>query len=235
MRWGTALVAVDTDAITITDSGTVVVRNTRASGSVGYGSATCITSDGYFLTAAHVVSPRDERHCIHLVFFGDRARHVEARVVWVGDPEHGPDVALLHAPGLGAYPIEWNDPDKILPGTDTLLAGYGVVPGSESMTFASGIVLDAEKAWDAAGRSYTIITTSSPQIPGDSGGPVVCEHGHLLGVVVSNEISFTKYRLRKYIGISYSSRVDRPDPCFIDELISRDRARVGQKRADADQ
>lgn len=193
-----------------------------------YGSAVPISTDGYFLTAAHCVS-RDKPL---KVLAWTREKKLEARparVVWLGSKEKA-DVALLKAE---IRPVFWlplaRDP-ALSAGEPILMAGYGGVhlalKSSDGRRVAGGVILKTEAAQsDASGAKWRAFDHTGPMLRGDSGGPVIDGHGRLLGV--NSSVYYEYYET--WFGpwrVNSSATAISPDAAWIQRLIARDRRRA---------
>jgi S1-C subfamily serine protease len=162
-----------------------------------HGTATAITSDGYWLTAAHCLG----RGRISLI--GEAAASwqdvAEAVVVWRGDAQEPPvDLALLYSeklPGRGLSLSPTPAPDLAL-----LVAGHP--DGLQGLTLAAGRVLSVDPPEAGAKAIEPVLETSAPCREGDSGGPLVDPEGRLVAIAVSG-------RHRLFGG--WTTRALRPD------------------------
>lgn len=144
-------------------SSVVVVSTDRA-----HGSGVIISSDGYILTAAHVVDDED----IVTVQFKS-GFEIEGKVVRIN---HQKDLALLKVVGKN-FPSLPLAEKRIGIGKDVYAIG---APLSLELSYSvtKGIV--------SGYRSYDeseYIQTDTNLNPGNSGGPLLTEDGHLLGIV----------------------------------------------------
>lgn len=153
-----------------------------------FGTCAQITSDGYFLTAAHcldesLVDGRD----LHVVDSAENGvSYRKARVVhaWA-EPV---DLAILKVDDAGPDWFPLGDASKVLAGDTVVSAGLRLDdrPGK--------LVMDMSHATDsAAGRighvqpmpdrpGFCEVTTSLPLVPGNSGGPVIDRSGELVAI-----------------------------------------------------
>jgi len=135
----------------------------------GFGSGFIVSTDGYVLTAAHVVSGlKSVPVRLH------SGLTLDADVLRIDD---GFDVALLKLPGSSHKPIELDHTDAPASGSDAYALGC---PAMEelSSSVTKGIV-SGER--EMAGRKF--IQTDVKVNPGNSGGPLVDKDGRAFGIV----------------------------------------------------
>ncbi|HUS38820.1 MAG: trypsin-like peptidase domain-containing protein [Pirellulales bacterium] len=145
-------------------------RGAKLSGS---GTGFLITPDGYALTNSHVVAARDSMSAT--TTDGDR---LDAQVI--GD-DPATDLALIRLAANDLPSIKLGDSDALRVGQ--LVIAMGDPLGLQS-TVSTGIV-------SALGRSMrgyegrlieAIVQHSAPLNPGNSGGPLMDSHGHVIGI-----------------------------------------------------
>lgn len=169
------------------------------------GCAAVVTTDGYALTAAHVVGDRASVRASTTVGEG-AGEAVHARVVWRSDDPDALDLALLHVEGL-RLPAAFNLArlDVAAVGTRVVMGGY---PGGALRIAISG---------GAVTRVLeTTFEHSAPGQQGDSGGPVIDAVGRLVGVASGGYWS----PFGGWEGIATI-----PDPAWLARTIAADRAR----------
>lgn len=176
-------------------------------------SATAITADGYFLTAAHCV----EASPLAIIIIDRRGKMIKsaARVVWRGRKEN-PDIALIHAPvrPYGYFSLaEWSD---LTTGKPIFTSGFG--GAKQSKTGGSITRVDARKS-----PRWIAFNHNAPLIQGDSGGGVIDQNGRLLGINSTVGFQFTSVVGRSFLE-SYECTAISPDPAWIRSLIAKDRA-----------
>lgn len=176
-------------------------------------SATAISADGYFLTAAHCV----ETSPLAIIIIDGRGKMVKstARVVWRGRKEN-PDIALIHAPvrPYGYFSLAgWSD---LTAGKPILTSGFG--GAKQSKTGGSITRINARKS-----SRWIAFNHNAPLIQGDSGGGVIDPNGRLLGINSTVGFQFTSVVGRSFLE-SYECTAISPDPDWIRLLIAKDRA-----------
>lgn len=191
------------------------------------GTATCLSDDGYYLTAAHLVSGVQPQDRVQVVFFGEQVTHVDARVVWIGDENYGMDLAILQAPGLGATPLAWEHEDEIQLGVPMLSHGFSNAQPRGTTPFTSGRIADVRTSRDPEGRAWSLIISDIPLAPGDSGGPVVSEHGKLIGIGIGGGWTCARGVFGVVFEVDLQTEVCRPSGEFIEGLVEADRRAHG--------
>ncbi len=187
------------------------------SGGIGLSSATAITADGYYLTAAHALDSARLR----LVRSGRGGEEVvRVRVVWKGDPERGgPDLALIHVPGhdqphfpLAELPAR---PGRLRVWT----AGFGDLRQNQTRAW-----LRAAGPWQQTpdGCTWRLVEHTAPLMRGDSGGPLVDRDGRLLGINTEFFVQPASLLGVDHLRV-YRPTAVAPDPQWLQSLIERDR------------
>jgi S1-C subfamily serine protease len=176
------------------------------------GSATPISPDGYFLTAAHVLAHIADRHVFVIHGSDARTAPVKARVVWRSE---GADLALLHIPAKIDDYYRWTSPERWLAEGTCVIHG-GIATGSKSEWGRLATSLAPERSFTGA-RKFKI---DIPLQPGDSGGPVVDAHGALVGIN-----SAVEFLVPMETAFFVDSEASRPNVRKVQVLIERDRAR----------
>ena len=140
----------------------------------GAGSGVVISSDGYILTCAHVVSGASNI----TVTIGDT--DYPATVVGEDDTS---DVAVLKIDATGLTPVSFGDSDALSVGDLAVVIGNPL--GTLAGTATDGIVSGLEREITLDGKSMTLIQVSASVNPGNSGGGVFDQYGNLIGLVVA--------------------------------------------------
>ena len=108
----------------------------------------------------------------------------------------------LDAVGLTTLPFRANEP--LAPSDKVVRWGYGVVPGyglqpSLTPTAAFGRITDLH---DPKRPVSALVQTDLPISPGDSGGPLLTEHGVMIGIMVDSIVADPAQ------GAGYAARLD---------------------------
>ena len=142
----------------------------------GAGSGVIISSDGYILTCAHVVSGASQI----TVTIGDT--DYTATVVGKDDTS---DVAVLKIEATGLTPATVGDSDSLSVGDSVLAVGNPL--GQLGGTVTSGIVSALNRSVTIQGTSSTntmsLIQMDASVSPGNSGGGLFNMNGELIGLV----------------------------------------------------
>lgn len=202
------------------------------------GAAAVVASDGYFLTAGHVI---DEPPMDVIVFVrageGDpEVQRSPVRVVWApDDPSSDLDIAIVHAEVglLEAFTLA----EEIAETGDQVITGgwpmLHLQSGSGRSRVSAGRILSHTERESAGGSpAFTIVRHDAPILHGDSGAPVLDRGGRLLGVnsKIIFDVSFWDW-LAAFFGRP-PSRINperfvntaiMPDPDWVREVIERDR------------
>lgn len=128
-----------------------------------------LVAEGVVLTNAHAV------HACRSVSVGEPS--IRASVVNI---DRDLDLALLKVPGVVGQPVAVSSSAQVTLGESVTVAGYPLSNMLSSLNITNGTV-SSESGVGQAG----LFQISAPVQPGSSGGPVLNESGHLLGIVVS--------------------------------------------------
>ncbi|OYV05759.1 MAG: hypothetical protein CFE26_09890, partial [Verrucomicrobiales bacterium VVV1] len=192
------------------------IRN--APGDADGGSATPITSDGYFLTADHVLAQSAGRHIFVVYGNGGNIRTAEARIVW---RSYSGDLAVLHTPLVTPHFYRWTPPQAWLP-AGTPIVHAGISTGFKSDPGKLSTALPPEGAFTGT-RKFKI---DVPLQPGDSGGPVIDARGNLVGVN-----SAVEFLVPMETAFFIDSEGNRPNVRQLGAIIARDRLSHPQSNA----
>ena len=142
----------------------------------GAGSGVIISSDGYILTCAHVVSGASQI----TVTIGD----TDYTATVVGEDDTS-DVAVLKIDATGLTPATVGDSDGLAVGDNVLAVGNPL--GELGGTVTSGIVSALNRSVTIQGTSSTntmsLIQMDASVSPGNSGGGLFNMNGELIGLV----------------------------------------------------
>ncbi len=177
-----------------------------AKGGSGFGSCTPVSRDGYFLTAAHVLS-----HGESFVLYAtsnSRKTYIDyapVRVVFRNDEA---DFAIVKAEVSTPRYLKYR---KQAMTTDTTLFAGGWMHEK-----GGGLFMEAQPISGQTG--YRKVATSLPMIKGDSGSPLIDQQGRLCGVL-------STMRLGVVIKMKPKSTAVMLEPSKIEAIISKDRSR----------
>ena len=142
----------------------------------GAGSGVIISSDGYILTCAHVVSGASQI----TVTIGD----TDYTATVVGEDDTS-DVAVLKIDATGLTPATVGDSDGLAVGDNVLAVGNPL--GELGGTVTSGIVSALNRSVTIQGTSSTntmsLVQMDASVSPGNSGGGLFNMNGELIGLV----------------------------------------------------
>jgi len=141
----------------------------------GLGSGVIISSDGYILTANHVVNGADE---IKVAIADDTKKEFTAKVIGT-DPQT--DVAVLKIDATGLPAVTLADSDQLEIGDVVLAIGN---PFGVGQTVTMGIVSGLGRHYGVNGANgyENFIQTDAAINPGNSGGALVDAEGRLIGI-----------------------------------------------------
>jgi serine protease Do len=166
----------------------------KAPPSHGIGSGFIVSSDGYVLTNAHVVSDASEV----TVKLTDR-REFAAKVVGV---DKRSDVALIKIAATGLPFVHFGDPSKVKPGQWAIAIGSPF--GFENSVTAGVVSATGRTLPDDSNSSYVpFIQTDAAVNPGNSGGPLFNVDGQVIGI---NSQIYS--RTGGYMGMSFAIPID---------------------------
>jgi serine protease Do len=163
----------------------------QQSPSHGIGSGFVVSSDGYILTNAHVVSGATEVD----VKLTDR-REFKAKIVGT-DPRT--DVALLKIDGKGLPTLKIGDPSKVRVGQWVVAMGS---PFGFENSVTAGIVSAKSRTLPDSGY-VPFIQTDVAVNPGNSGGPLFDLNGDVIGI---NSQIYSQ--TGGYMGLSFAIPID---------------------------
>ena len=180
---------------------TTDVYGLQTGGEQALGTGFVVTSDGYILTNAHVVSENGQAVSTVLIVFnrsGSTGKRVEGRVV---SADESTDVALIkvdprQTPKLVTIPL--GDSSKATPGEQVVAIGNPLgLDSSLSLGVVSATNRDLESPNGA--KITGGIQTDAAINPGNSGGPLIDSKGHVIGI---NEQIFSDTNGNEGIGFA---------------------------------
>lgn len=179
-------------------SGSIVVVNnyqktssssygSSSSGSVelyGTGSGIVITSDGFIITNAHVVSGASK---VSVVLYSGTDNEHEIEAVLVGS-DSATDLAVLKvSDSENLTPVALGDSDSLKVGQQVCAIGN---PSGLTNTLTNGIISGLNRYYSTdSGYELSSIQTTTAINPGNSGGALFDMYGNVVGVVNSKLVS----------------------------------------------
>lgn len=179
----------------------VVTISASGKTSAGTGSGVVLSSDGYILTNAHVVTMNGKTDGVRIEIKTSAGKIFRASVVGT-DPTN--DLAVIKASGSGFSPIEFADSSVVNVGDFAVAIG---APLGYDATVTSGVIsalnrtisVESASAPDDGGSSLqlwqnqgnlppvnlNVIQTDAAINPGNSGGALVNDKGQLIGINVA--------------------------------------------------
>jgi serine protease Do len=155
------------------------------------GSGVIITSDGYILTANHVVEGAEKVK----VALASGEKEFDAKVIGT-DPATDTAVLKVDAKDLPAITIA--DSDKLEVGDVVLAVGN---PFAVGQTVTMGIVSGLARGGFGINNYENFIQTDAAINPGNSGGALVDAEGRLVGMIKEGKVT------RGYLGLSLQPEV----------------------------
>ena len=185
----------------------------------GCGLAVALSTDGYLLTASHVLGTTNFTSYVCGSFEG-KIDIRPARVIFRHGPDPRADLALLKVSGKLTEPVEFGDLPKV---GETVFAVVNYrLPTKAREGFDFDIDFTAGKVRevvdDPSGSSVREVVTNVPLWEGDSGGPLLSRNGRLVGI--ARQLDF------QWHGVHWNYRriSSFPDKQFIQHAVAEDRA-----------
>lgn len=149
----------------------------------GAGSGIIISDDGYILTNNHVISGAD-KITVYVMKDNDEEDTYEATLVGTSESN---DVAVLKIDATGLNAATFGDSDQLELGEPAIVIGnpMGTVHGSVTQ----GIISAKEHELTIDDVTINAIQTDAAVNPGNSGGALFDEYGHVVGVVYAKSAS----------------------------------------------
>ena len=181
-------------------------------GGTGTGTGFVINTDGYVLTNHHVVEGAEAVRVVPT----DTATDFPVRDISVSEEL---DLAVIRVPGLDLPPVTLSlaEPEK---GQKVWAIGYPGGADRERMandpTVQDGVIgrLFNGRWSDRSTRQLSIIQHNAPTNPGNSGGPLLDDCGHVIGVNTQASLALIETadgrfeRVPHAAGIYWSSRIE---------------------------
>ena len=192
----TVLERTDWTAVALNSIPSVVAINSfDVLGNGGSGSGVIISSNGYIVTNAHVVSEATNTLTVILNDETDTDAEDNPRydAVLVGMDVYT-DLAVLKIDVEGLTPAEFGDSSELLIASGVMAVGYpGGLDISPSATVTVGYVSATRRPIDMhSGYIVDCVQTDAAINPGNSGGALVNEYGQVIGIPTS-KIAATEY------------------------------------------
>lgn len=151
----------------------------------GWGSGVVLSTDGYIVTNAHVISEADK--CTVVLMNGR-----ECDALLVGEDSQT-DLAVLKVNAKGLVPADFGNSDELRVGESVFAIGNPL--GEEfSHTLTNGIISAIDRHVDYSGTNMPLIQTNTALNEGNSGGPLFNMYGQVIGITnmkMSNEYGVT--------------------------------------------
>lgn len=153
---------------------------------VSAGTGFIVSSDGYIVTNAHVVSDDDADYT---AVMNDDAHVGEQLPVRVLARDEKNDIAILKVEKIGLPHLQFGDSSKLRVGQTAIAIGYAL--GEFDNTVSKGVVSGLSRSVTAGGRGASpeylrgLIQTDAAINPGNSGGPLLDLSGTVIGVNVA--------------------------------------------------
>lgn len=143
--------------------------------SEGAGSGVIIKEDGYIITNNHVVEGASK---IHVTLHN--SKQYEATLIGT-DPET--DIAVIKIDASGLTPATYGNSDELEVGDMSVIIGNPL--GELGGTVTAGIISALDREITIDGQPMTLLQTDASVNPGNSGGGMFDQYGHLVGIVVA--------------------------------------------------
>jgi S1-C subfamily serine protease len=177
-----------------------------------------LESDGYLLTAGHVVGKTN----FVMGWFDGRIDFRPARVVFDNGLKFPNDVALLKVEGKLDDCVAFGQTPKVGDTVVEVVCYHGPKESGGEIAFAGGKVLKVMSG--APHSSLNLLETDVPAWHGDSGGPLLSSDGRLVGIFTEFHYWWPGHTP------SYWTTCFFPDEAFVRELIAKDRSSGSEKR-----
>ena len=141
----------------------------------GAGSGVIIKSDGYIITNNHVIEGASK---IYVTLYNDK--QYDATLVGA-DPET--DIAVLKIKAKELPVATYGDSSELAVGDMSVIIGNPL--GELGGTVTAGIISSLDREITINGQPMTLLQTDASVNPGNSGGGMFDQYGHLVGIVVA--------------------------------------------------
>lgn len=187
-----------------------IVASSLTSQGQASGSGVIMSSDGYVITNAHVVTDENTNQTVDkvTVMTADGMQHA-AEIIGV---DHQTDLAVLRITDGGTFtPAEFGDSSKIKAGEKAYAIGSpGGVQLANSITSGSISAISRDITIDD--RVMTLIQTDASINPGNSGGALINKYGQVIG------ITSAKLGISYYEGLGFAIPIDSAKE-VVDQII----------------
>jgi S1-C subfamily serine protease len=177
----------------------------------GEGLAIGVESDGYLLTAGHVLGSNN----VVLGWFNGKLDAKPTRIVFKSSSPPPKDIALLKVDAPLEYCAAFADEPLVGERVFAVICYRDEARLGGRIGEAAGSVIRVTRS--PSGSPADLVYTDVPLWKGDSGGPLLSSTGRLIGI--STQIKFHWY------GSKESSISFIPDKDFVETIIAEDRAR----------
>lgn len=179
-----------------------------AKGGSGFGSCAPVSPDGYFLTAAHVLAHK-ESYVLYATSSNRRTYidYAPVRVVYQNDAA---DFAIVKAEMATPRFLKYRR-DPLTPASTLFAGGWMHEKGG-------GEFIEHQPVNEDLSDRFRKIVTTLPMIKGDSGSPLIDQHGRLCGVL-------STMRLGVIVKMKPKSTAVMMDVEELEKRIREDRAR----------
>ncbi len=164
-----------------------------------WGTCFAIDARGTIVTARHVIA---DARTVSVVFQG--GTRIPARVLRSSEAT---DVALLHAESATPDFLQLSAPRSAQLGMPVFTIGF---PNPELLGVAPKFTEGAVSALSGWGDEAALLQTTVPVQPGNSGGPLVDEHGEVVGVMIARaaELAFLEQTGTLPQNVNFASKAE---------------------------
>ncbi len=141
----------------------------------GAGSGIIIKSDGYIITNNHVIEGASK---IHVTMHNEKT--YEAKLIGTNAEN---DIAVLKIKAKNLPVVTYGDSSELNIGDMSVIIGNPL--GELGGTVTAGIISSLDREITIGGQPMTLLQTDASVNPGNSGGGMFDQYGHLIGVVVA--------------------------------------------------